>query len=99
MKVLFMVFLFFLMQSDSYAGWLWGPSTSEECIVENAKGIANNFAIQVIAMACNELFSPSASNEDKKWSRCVLKNMKGVQDKTVAMIAVNDCNNKFPNRK
>ncbi len=45
--------------SDSKSGW-WGPSTYEECILENMKGITSDHAAAAVQAACRKKFPEKA---------------------------------------
>jgi len=62
------ILLFFLMQSNAYAGWLWGPNNFEECVAENIKNVSSETAASAINMACRRLF-PERKYEN--YEQCV----------------------------
>ena len=58
LKILLIIFIFyfvFLLQSVG-AGWLFGPSNYDECILQYIKNSNNNYAIAKIKKACRDKF-------------------------------------------
>ncbi|MCX5719255.1 MAG: hypothetical protein NT055_04690, partial [Nitrospirae bacterium] len=58
----------FLMHSNVYAGWLWGPNNFEECVAENIKTTSSETAAKAINMACRGLFP---EKKYKTFEHCV----------------------------
>lgn len=75
-KLIFL--LFFLMQSNAYAGWLWGPDNFEECVAENIKTVSSETAAQAINMACRGLFP---EKKYKNYEECVSTKEKEKKEK------------------
>ena len=46
---------------EAKAGW-WGPSTYEECILDNMKGVTSDTAAAQVAAACRAKFPPKTQN-------------------------------------
>jgi len=44
-----------LVAGPATAGW-FGPSTYEECVLENIKGVSSNGAALAVRLACNKQF-------------------------------------------
>lgn len=55
MKLTVFIVAMIFFPSWGVAGW-FGPSTYEECVLENMKGVTSNQAAVIIAKACREKF-------------------------------------------
>ena len=73
----------------SYAWSLFGPANYDECILENIKGVSDDFGVKVITRACSNKFFHE--NENPDWNECIFENMKGVSNKLQAMVITNSC--------
>ena len=60
MKIIFFIVAIILTPSYVFAGW-FGPSTYEECVLENIKEIKNDTAAKLLAKVCREKFPEKIS--------------------------------------
>lgn len=63
-KVFIVIFLF-SFNEIAYAG-LFGPSSYEECLLENLKGVNNDSAVFLVKKSCEEKFSNKNENTYQK---------------------------------
>lgn len=63
MRVIILVVAMILSPSWLFAGWL-GPSTYEECILKEMKGVTSNQAAGLIARACRGKFPEKSLFDD-----------------------------------
>ena len=81
-----LVGLMVLLTGSAQAGW-FGPSTYEECVLENMKGVSSNAAALAIADACRAKFPlppspppPPPSEEEKAKFRADMERNKEEQE-------------------
>ena len=80
MKCIFTI-LFLLTSNYSYAWSLLGPSTLEDCILENMKGVTSDDAALAIRVACMKKFPGDATKQ------CKMREMTSAEAKNVTALA------------
>ena len=79
--VFFLTMAILLFSNNSNAWSLFGPSTREECILENMKGVTNNDAAYLIATSCYAKFP--IANDDKS---CKLRELSSAEKKNLTSV-------------
>lgn len=57
-------FLFFLSLTASANAGLFGPSTYEECVLENMKGVSSDVAADAVKRACRSKYSKKSNSQN-----------------------------------
>lgn len=63
MKIIIFIAAIILSPSYVTAGW-FGPSTYEECVLKNVKGVKSDMAARLVANVCREQFPKPMADEE-----------------------------------